>query len=163
MAISALSWAGRKEVAGDHDSAQESWRQARSELEPFLEEQLEVMSLLESRPNPRRAAFDKAAALSLAEPAMTVLPLEPDVVEVPLGSKFSRGVAALLQEPERAVAALRSLYEYRPRRSAARVPAHHCAARARPNVDPPGTIRAPELRSEPSRIPLTRARNDITA
>src|SRR5262249_56193349 len=29
-----LGWA--KEVAGDHAAAQESWRQARSELEPFL-------------------------------------------------------------------------------------------------------------------------------
>src|SRR5947207_2045181 len=34
-----LGWA--QEVAGDHTSAQESWRQARSELEPFLKEQPE--------------------------------------------------------------------------------------------------------------------------
>jgi TolB-like protein/class 3 adenylate cyclase/Tfp pilus assembly protein PilF len=34
-----LGWA--QEVAGDHAAAQESWRQARSELEPFLEEQPE--------------------------------------------------------------------------------------------------------------------------
>ena len=32
-----LGWA--QEVAGDHVDAQESWRQARSELEPFLKEQ----------------------------------------------------------------------------------------------------------------------------
>src|SRR6202043_995363 len=32
-----LGWA--QEVAGDHAAAQESWRQARSELEPFLKEQ----------------------------------------------------------------------------------------------------------------------------
>src|SRR5438094_4062743 len=32
-----LGWA--QEVAGDHAAAQESWRQSRSELEPFLKEQ----------------------------------------------------------------------------------------------------------------------------
>jgi tetratricopeptide (TPR) repeat protein len=36
-----LGWA--QEVAGDHDAAQESWRQARSELEPLLKEQPEIM------------------------------------------------------------------------------------------------------------------------
>src|SRR5947208_3438764 len=34
-----LGWA--QEVAGDHAAAQESWKQARSELEPFLEQQPE--------------------------------------------------------------------------------------------------------------------------
>src|SRR6185436_19268905 len=38
-----LGWA--QEVAGDHAAAQESWRQARSELEPFLKEQPENYSL----------------------------------------------------------------------------------------------------------------------
>src|SRR5437016_1489897 len=38
-----LGWA--QEVAGDHASAQESWRQARSELEPFLKEQPENFTL----------------------------------------------------------------------------------------------------------------------
>ena len=40
-----LGWA--QEVAGDHAAAQESWRQARSELEPFLKEQPENYSSLE--------------------------------------------------------------------------------------------------------------------
>src|SRR5204863_190332 len=34
-----LGWA--QDVAGDHAAAQESWRQARTELEPFLKEQPE--------------------------------------------------------------------------------------------------------------------------
>src|SRR4029077_20801129 len=38
-----LGWA--QEVAGDHAGAQESWRQARSELEPFLKEQPENIAL----------------------------------------------------------------------------------------------------------------------
>ena len=37
-----LGWA--QEVAGDHAAAQETWRQARSELEPFLKEQPENYS-----------------------------------------------------------------------------------------------------------------------
>ena len=39
-----LGWA--QEVAGDHAAAQESWRQARSELEPFLKEQPENYILI---------------------------------------------------------------------------------------------------------------------
>src|SRR5207245_9829073 len=39
-----LGWA--QEVAGDHATAQESWRQARSELEPFLKEQPENYFLI---------------------------------------------------------------------------------------------------------------------
>ena len=39
-----LGWA--QEVAGDHAAAQESWRQARSELEPFLKEQPENYHLI---------------------------------------------------------------------------------------------------------------------
>src|SRR5207237_5263084 len=39
-----LGWA--QEVAGDHAAAQESWRQARSELEPFLKEQPENYLLI---------------------------------------------------------------------------------------------------------------------
>src|SRR5207249_12302864 len=39
-----LGWA--QDVAGDHAAAQESWRQARSELESFLKEQPDNSSLL---------------------------------------------------------------------------------------------------------------------
>jgi len=39
-----LGWA--REVAGDHVAAKESWRQARSELEPFLKEQPENLALI---------------------------------------------------------------------------------------------------------------------
>ena len=39
-----LGWA--QEVAGDHAAAQESWQQARSELEPFLKEQPENYGLI---------------------------------------------------------------------------------------------------------------------
>src|SRR5207247_7207255 len=39
-----LGWA--QDVAGDHAAAQETWRQARGELEPFLKEQPENFGLL---------------------------------------------------------------------------------------------------------------------
>jgi TolB-like protein/Flp pilus assembly protein TadD len=39
-----LGWA--QQVAGDHAAAQETWRQARSELEPFLKEQPENFALI---------------------------------------------------------------------------------------------------------------------
>jgi len=39
-----LGWA--QEVAGDHNAAHETWRQARSELEPFLKEQPDIIALL---------------------------------------------------------------------------------------------------------------------
>src|SRR4029077_10033091 len=39
-----LGWA--QEVAGDQTAAQESWRQARGELEPFLKEQPENFALI---------------------------------------------------------------------------------------------------------------------
>jgi hypothetical protein len=62
-----LGWA--QEVAGDHAAAQESWRQARSELEPFLEEQPANHLLIEDMALTNMALGDKVAALVLAERA----------------------------------------------------------------------------------------------
>ena len=59
-----LGWA--QEVGGDHAAAQESWRQARSELEPFLKEQPENYSLIGDLALTNMGLGDKAAALALA-------------------------------------------------------------------------------------------------
>ena len=67
-----LGWA--QEVAGDHAAAQESWRQARSELEPFLKEQPENYSLIGDLALTNMGLGDKAAALALAERAMAARP-----------------------------------------------------------------------------------------
>ena len=67
-----LGWA--QEVAGDHAAAQESWRQARSELEPFLKEQPENYSLIGDLALTNMGLGDKAAALALAEKAMAASP-----------------------------------------------------------------------------------------
>ena len=57
-----LGWA--QEVAGDHAAAQETWRQARSELEPFLKEQPENFSLLGDLALTSMGLGDKAAAFT---------------------------------------------------------------------------------------------------
>src|SRR5437764_3297931 len=60
-----LGWA--QEVAGDHAVAQETWRQARSELESFLKEQPENDLLIGDLALTNMGLGDKAAALALAE------------------------------------------------------------------------------------------------
>ncbi len=102
-----LGWA--QEVAGDHSAAQESFRQARSELEPFLKEQPDNYVLIGDLALVNMGLGDKAAALALAEQAMTVLPLEKDVVDGPAPIEILARVAAQLGEPDRAIAALQKL------------------------------------------------------
>jgi hypothetical protein len=84
-----LGWA--QEVAGEHAAAQESWRQARSELEPFLKEQPENPNLLGNLALTNMFLGDKAAALALAEQAMAVIPIEKDAVQGPFRSRSAPG------------------------------------------------------------------------
>jgi len=69
-----LGWA--QEIAGDHSAAQESFRQARGELEPFLKEQPDNYVLIGDLALVNMGLGDKAAALDLSEQAMRVLPLK---------------------------------------------------------------------------------------
>jgi eukaryotic-like serine/threonine-protein kinase len=102
-----LGWA--QEVAGDHAAAQESFRQARGELEPFLKEQPDNYVLIGDLALVNMGLGDKAAALALSEQAMAVLPLEKDVVDGPAPIEILARVAAQLREPDRAIAALQKL------------------------------------------------------
>jgi len=102
-----LGWA--QEVAGDGAAAQESWRQARSELEPFLKEQPENYILIGDLALTDMGLGDKAAAFALSEQAMTVIPIEKDVVGGPGPIEVFARVAAQLGEPDRAIAALQKL------------------------------------------------------
>ena len=102
-----LGWA--QEVAGDHAAAQESWRQARSELEPFLKAQPENYSLIGDLALTNMGLGDKAAALTLAERAMAALPIEKDAKSGPTPIEFLARVAARMGEPDRAIAALQKL------------------------------------------------------
>jgi TolB-like protein/tetratricopeptide (TPR) repeat protein len=102
-----LGWA--QEVAGDHVAAQESWRQARSELESFLKEQPENYRLMGILALTNVGLGDKAAALALSERAVAALPIEKDAF---LGQRLLgilARVAAQVGEPDRAIAALQKL------------------------------------------------------
>src|SRR5204863_2297849 len=76
-----LGWA--QEVASDHAAAQESWRQARSELEPFLKEQPENFQLIADLALTNMGLGDKAAAFRLIDQAMAAIPIEKDAMDGP--------------------------------------------------------------------------------
>ncbi|PYJ50307.1 MAG: hypothetical protein DME83_09815 [Verrucomicrobia bacterium] len=101
-----LGWA--QEVDGDHAAAQQTWRQARSELEPFLKEQPENYLLIVDLALTNMGLGDKAA-LALVEGAIAANPIEKDVLTGPrLVDIFAR-VVARMGEPDRAIAALQKL------------------------------------------------------
>jgi len=101
-----LGWA--QEVDGDHAAAQQAWRQARSELEPFLKEQPENYLLIVDLALTNMGLGDKAA-LALVERAIAANPIEKDVLTGPrLVDIFAR-VVARMGEPGRAIAALQKL------------------------------------------------------
>jgi TolB-like protein/class 3 adenylate cyclase/Tfp pilus assembly protein PilF len=102
-----LGWA--QEVAGDPTAAQESWRQARSELEPFLKEQPENFALIGNLALTSMGLGDKAAAFKLVERAMAAISIEKDAVWGPIPIEILARVAARMGEPDRAIAALEKL------------------------------------------------------
>jgi TolB-like protein/class 3 adenylate cyclase/Tfp pilus assembly protein PilF len=102
-----LGWA--QEVAGDHAAAQESWRQARSELESFLKEQPENSQLIDDLALTNMGLGDKAAALALSEQAMAANSIEKDALTGPIPIEILARVAAQAGEPDRAIAALQKL------------------------------------------------------
>jgi serine/threonine protein kinase/Tfp pilus assembly protein PilF len=102
-----LGWA--QEVAGDHAGARESWRQARSEMEPFLKEQPENYSLIGDLALINMGLGEKAAAMALSERAIAANPIEKDAVSGPVPLEILARVAARAGEPDRAIAALQKL------------------------------------------------------
>jgi serine/threonine-protein kinase len=102
-----LGWA--QEVAGDHAAAQESWRQARSELESFLKEQPDNYFLIGYLALTNMGLGNKAAALALSERAIAALWIEKDAVFGPIPIEILARVAAQTGEPDRAIAALQKL------------------------------------------------------
>jgi tetratricopeptide (TPR) repeat protein len=102
-----LGWA--QEVAGDHAAAQETWRQARTELESFLKEQPENFQLIGDLAMTNRGLGDKAAAFKVIERAMAVIPVEKDALSGPGPIEILARVAAQVGEPDRAIAALQKL------------------------------------------------------
>jgi TolB-like protein/class 3 adenylate cyclase/Tfp pilus assembly protein PilF len=102
-----LGWA--QDVAGDHAAAQESWREARSELESFLKEQPDNSTLIGDLALTNMGLGDKAAALALSERGIAMLPIEKDVVSAAGPIETLARVAAQTGERDRAIAALQQL------------------------------------------------------
>jgi serine/threonine protein kinase/Flp pilus assembly protein TadD len=101
-----LGWA--QEVGGDQ-AAQETWRQARSELEFFLKEQPKNYFLIGHLALTDMGLGDKAAALKLIEQAMATVPIEKDAMFGPIPIEILARVAARMGESDRAIAALQKL------------------------------------------------------
>ncbi len=102
-----LGWA--QEVAGDHAAAEETWRQARSELEPFLKEQAENRSLLADLALTNMGLGDKAAAFAFVDKCLAATPIEKDAVSGTIPIEILARVAARMGEPDRAITALQKL------------------------------------------------------
>jgi TolB-like protein/Tfp pilus assembly protein PilF len=102
-----LGWA--QDIAGDHAAAQESWRQARSELESFLKEQPENSALIGALALTDMGLGDKAAALALTERGIAALPIEKDAANGAAPIETLARVAAQTAEPDRAIAALQQV------------------------------------------------------
>jgi len=102
-----LGWA--QDVAGDHAAAQETWRQARSELESFLKEQPENFVVIGDLALVCMGLGDKSTALTLAESAERIIPLEKDALHGPIPVEVLTRVAAGTGEPDRAIAAVQKL------------------------------------------------------
>ena len=130
-----LGWA--QDVAGDHVAARESWLAARSELEPFLKEQPDNYILIGDLALTNMGLGDKEAALSLSERAMTVIPLEQDVVDGPAPVEILARVTAQMGEPDRSLAALQKLLAIPSEGAlAARLPLTPALLRHDPMFDP---------------------------
>jgi serine/threonine protein kinase/Tfp pilus assembly protein PilF len=102
-----LGWA--QEMAGDHAAAEESWREARNEVEFFLKDQPENDFLVGDLALINMVLNNKAAALALAERAMAANPIEKDAIAGPGSIEILARVAAGVGEPDRAIAALQKL------------------------------------------------------
>ena len=102
-----LGWA--QEMAGHRAVAQETWRQARTELESLLKEQQENYVLIGDLALIDMCLGDKAPALTMAERAMAANPIEKDSVAGPAPIEILARVAAGTGEPDRAIAALEKL------------------------------------------------------
>jgi TolB-like protein/integral membrane sensor domain MASE1/class 3 adenylate cyclase/Tfp pilus assembly protein PilF len=102
-----LGWA--QEVGGDRAAAQETWRQARNELEPFLKEQPDNYALIGDLALTNMGLGDKATALALSERAMAAVPIEKDAITGPVPIEIRARVAAHVGEPDRAIAVLQKL------------------------------------------------------
>jgi TolB-like protein/Tfp pilus assembly protein PilF len=131
-----LGWA--QEVAGDHAAAQESWKQARSELEPFLRQQPENWVLIGDLALTNMGLGDKTAAFAFVEKAIAVNPIEKSPMDGPGSIEILARVSAKIGDPDRAVDALQKLLStpYESPLTAANVPLTSALLQLDPMFDP---------------------------
>jgi TolB-like protein/class 3 adenylate cyclase/Tfp pilus assembly protein PilF len=104
-----LGWA--QEVAGNHAAAQETWKRARSELEPFLKEQPENFTLFFDLALTNTCLGDRATAYGLVEKATAAFPIEKDAIDGPAPTETLARVSAQMGEPDRAIMSLQKLLQ----------------------------------------------------
>src|SRR5216117_1837627 len=92
-----LGWA--QEVSGNRAAAQVTWRQARSELESFLQEQPENYSLIGILALTNADLGDKAGAMALTQRALAQLRIEIDALVGAVPMQILARVAAQTGEP----------------------------------------------------------------
>ena len=102
-----LGWA--QEAAGDKVDAQQTWQQAREELETFLKEQPNNYLLMSNLALVDLGLGDKTAALDLSARAMAVNPVEKDAVTGLIPLEVLARVAARTGDSDRAIATLEKL------------------------------------------------------
>src|SRR6266700_1337130 len=152
-----LSWA--QEVAGDHAAAQESWKQARSELQPFLKQQPENWVLIGDLALTNMGLGDKTAAFAFVEKAIAMNPIEKEPLNGPGSIEILARVSAKMGEPERAVGALQKLLStpYESPLNAANVPLTPALLRLDPMFDPlRGDPRFQKLVASPTQKPANK-------
>jgi serine/threonine protein kinase/tetratricopeptide (TPR) repeat protein len=102
-----LGWA--QEVAGDKAAAHQSWRQARSELESFLNKQPDNIGIIAAFTWTNLGLGDPSAALALAERASATFPLEKDAINGSTALEIAARCAALRGDHDRAISVLQKL------------------------------------------------------
>jgi TolB-like protein/Tfp pilus assembly protein PilF len=102
-----LGWA--QEAAGDKVDAQQTWQQAREELETFLKEQPDNYLLMSNLALVDLGLGDKTAALDLSARAIAVNPVEKDAVTGLIPLEVLARVAARTGDSDRAIATLEKL------------------------------------------------------
>ena len=102
-----LGWA--QEVAGDKAAAQQSWRQARSELESLLNKEPDNISIIADLTWTNLRLGDPFAALALAERAVATFPLEKDAINGSTALDIVARCAALRGDHDSAISVLQKL------------------------------------------------------
>jgi TolB-like protein/class 3 adenylate cyclase/Tfp pilus assembly protein PilF len=102
-----LAWA--QQVTGDRAAAEANWRQARTELEPFVKDQPENTQLLGDLALTEAFLGDKVAALAVADHAIAAISPERDALLGHFPLEIVARVAAVTRDGDRAIPALQKL------------------------------------------------------